>query len=262
MIRLTREVRCSIQPISGQGDGTNSWGGWPSPLGLAPFLLVRVTVSGEPDAATGYLADIKEFDRLVRNSLLERIVTYHQRMGTSATLEVLLVDLWSPLSQGVPTATTLEVLDIKPTPYLSYSMHRENPDMIRLTEQFEFSASHRLHCAGLSEQENKDLFGKCNNPNGHGHNYVIEVTVEGKPDGTGRVIALPDLEQIVHREVIDRFDHKYLNEDTEEFRSMNPTVENIARVTWDCLANVIAPVALQNVRVYETPKTWADYSGR
>ncbi|MBX9652136.1 6-carboxytetrahydropterin synthase [bacterium] len=133
--------------------------------------------------------------------------------------------------------------------------------MIHLTEQFEFSASHRLHCPGLSDQENKTLFGKCNNPSGHGHNYVVEVTVEGKPDSTGRLLALPDLEQIVNRAVIDRFDHKHLNEDTVEFRSMNPTVENIARVTWDLLVNAVAPVTLRNVRIYETPKTWADYSG-
>lgn len=262
MIRLTREVRCSIQPgFENQGGGKNSWGGWPSPAGLAPYLLIRVTVSGEPNSATGYLADIKEFDRLIRDLLLQRINTLYSRHGSNTSLESILIDLWGPVSAGIPLNTTLDVVEIKSTPFLSYSLHREKADMIQLTEQFEFSASHRLHCPGLSEQENKDLFGKCNNPSGHGHNYVVEVTVEGKPDSTGRLLALPDLEQIVNRAVIDRFDHKHLNEDTVEFRSMNPTVENIARVTWDLLVNAVAPVTLRNVRIYETPKTWADYSG-
>lgn len=262
MIRLTREVRCSIQPSPDQlGEGKNSWGGWPSPAGLAPYLLVRVSVSGEPNRKTGYLADIKEFDRLVRNSLLKRINTLHARHGSNTLFESILADLWEPLAQGIPANTTLESVEIKPTPFLSYSRHQEKTHMIRLTEQFEFSASHRLHCEALSEQENKDLFGKCNNLNGHGHNYVVEVTIEGKPDSTGRLIALPDLECIVNREVIDRFDHKHLNEDTEEFRSTNPTVENIAKVAWDRLVRAVAPLSLRNVRIYETPKTWADYSG-
>lgn len=262
MIRLTREVRCSIQPgLENRGDGKNSWGGWPSPAGLAPYLLIRVTISGEPNSATGYLADIKEFDRLIRDSLLQRINTLYSRHGWSTSFESVLIDLWGPVADGIPLNTTLEVVEIKPTPFLSYSLYRGKTDMIRLTEQFEFSASHRLHCAGLSEQENKDLFGKCNNPSGHGHNYVVEVTVDGKPDSTGRLIALPDLERIVNREVIDRFDHKHLNEDTLEFGSLNPTVENIARVIWDLLVNAVAPVTLRNVRLYETPKTWADYSG-
>ena len=133
--------------------------------------------------------------------------------------------------------------------------------MVRVTEQFEFSASHRLHCAELSDEENRKLFGKCNNPRGHGHNYVIEVTVEGQGDETGRLTSLTELEEVVNKRLIDRFDHKHLNEDTEEFRSLNPTVENIAQVAWNLLVDGLSSVRLANVRVYVTPKTWADYAG-
>ena len=162
------------------------------------------------------------------------------------------MDLWDPVARGIPARTTLEVLEMKPSPYLAYSKDREKPEMVRITEQFEFSASHRLHCPQLTDEDNSRLFGKCNNPRGHGHNYVVEITVEGAVDETGRVIALSALEEIVNRRLINRFDHKYLNEDTEEFRSMNPSVEDIARVAWDLLNDSIESAQLANVRVYDT----------
>ena len=133
--------------------------------------------------------------------------------------------------------------------------------MVELTQCFEFSASHRLHVAGLSADENRRVFGKCNNPGGHGHNYQVEVTVSGDvSEQTGTVMSLPDFESIVKREVIDRFDHKHLNTDTEDFRSVNPSVENISRRVWELLDGKFAPARLHRVRVWETAKTWAEYS--
>ena len=134
--------------------------------------------------------------------------------------------------------------------------------MVSLTQQFEFSAAHRLHCDEFSEQENRDVFGKCNNPEGHGHNYVVELTV-GQPLSSpeGQVISLADLESTVKRLVIDRLDHKHLNRDVPEFAKLNPSVENIAIKIWEWLEPEIQQTKLQRVRIYETPKTWADYSG-
>lgn len=134
--------------------------------------------------------------------------------------------------------------------------------MVELTQCFEFSASHRLHVASLSEDENRRVFGKCNNPSGHGHNYRVEITVAGEASGpTGRVVELPMFEETVRREVIDRFDHKHLNTDTAEFAALNPSVENIARVIWELLRDKFAPVRLKRIRVWETAKTYAEFAG-
>ena len=134
--------------------------------------------------------------------------------------------------------------------------------MVLLTQQFEFSAAHRLHCPQLSAEENRRTFGKCNNPGGHGHNYLLEVTVIGTPDPkTGAVLSLPQFEQTVQERVIDRLDHKHLNADTPEFRDVNPSVENIARVIWGMLERHVGPATLHRVRVWETAKTCAEYAG-
>ena len=100
--------------------------------------------------------------------------------------------------------------------------------MIRLTRAYHFSASHRLHLAGLSESENFELFGKCNNPYGHGHNYRLEITVEGPVDaGTGLVVDQPALDSLVRTRVLASYEHRYLNEDVPEYRDLNPTTENM-----------------------------------
>ena len=130
-----------------------------------------------------------------------------------------------------------------------------------LTETFEFAAAHRLHLPALSDDDNRRLFGKCNNPNGHGHNYRIEVGVTPVGDGAHPGIGFPALERVVAREVMDRFDHKHLNLDCPEFRDLNPSVENIARVCHDLLAPALAAErgALRFVRVWETEKTSCRY---
>ncbi len=134
--------------------------------------------------------------------------------------------------------------------------------MVSMTYAFEFSAAHRLYCPDLSEEENRAVFGRCTNPNGHGHNYVVEVTLGGDPDAkTGTIIDLGKCESIVNETVIDRFDHNHLNEDCPEFKTQNPTVENITRVIHEKLKDAFSPVRLVRVRVYETPKTYAEYSG-
>ncbi len=128
--------------------------------------------------------------------------------------------------------------------------------MIRMAQRFEFSAAHRLHNPSLSAEKNRELFGKCNNPNGHGHNYELEVTICGPIGADGRIIPLQKLHDIINRRVIDRMDHRHLNVELPEFAEVNPTVENIAAVIFDSLAGEFtAPVRLARVRLWETPKT-------
>lgn len=267
MVRLTREVRFSVDRdwaghVEFSRPVTNSWGGWPSAVGLVPYLLLRATVAGEPDPVTGYLCNIAVIDRMLREHAIPHAAARLREHGWRLSAERLLGDVWQRVAGLCPGGAALVRLELCPTPYLRYAIDRAEVPMITLTQQFEFSAAHRLHAPALSEAQNREIFGKCNNANGHGHNYVVEITVGGRPDErSGALFPLPQLEQIVRTRVIDVLDHKHLNLDTREFAQRNPTVENIARAIWEMLDGAFAPARLRRVRVCETPKTWADYEG-
>ena len=134
--------------------------------------------------------------------------------------------------------------------------------MIYLTRKVEFSASHYYHNPALSSEDNRRLFGKCNNPHGHGHNYVLEVTVAGEPDpATGMVIDLKELKQILEREVLAVFDHKFINHEVPQLNGRIPTTENIALTLWQLLDGKIPGARLHHLRLYETPDLFVDYYG-
>jgi 6-pyruvoyltetrahydropterin/6-carboxytetrahydropterin synthase len=131
--------------------------------------------------------------------------------------------------------------------------------MILLTRKIEFSASHRYHNPDLSEEENRRIFGKCNNPHGHGHNYTLEVTVAGEPNPvTGMVLDLKELKEILEREVMQRMDHRHLNYEVAELAGQIPTCENIAQVIWQLLESKITKGSLYRVRLYESPDLFVD----
>lgn len=131
-----------------------------------------------------------------------------------------------------------------------------------LRETFEFAASHRLHLSHRSDGENRALFGKCNNPNGHGHNYRIAVSVEVPAEKSADARpGFAEIERIVESEIMARFDHKHLNLDCPEFAMTNPSVENIARISFEVLAEPFAAAGgrLRDVEVWETEKTSCRY---
>ena len=135
---------------------------------------------------------------------------------------------------------------------------RENA-MIRITRKVEFSAAHFYHNPDLSPEENRRVFGKCNNPHGHGHNYTLEVTVAGEPDPvTGMVLDLSELKRILEREVMQRMDHRHLNYEVPELAGLIPTCENVARVIWELLEPKITQGRLHRVRLYESADLFAD----
>lgn len=137
-------------------------------------------------------------------------------------------------------------------------------DRILLARQFEFSAAHRLHCPELSPRENQAIFGKCNNPSGHGHNYKLQATVSVALHPSGASFGFFQLHRIVEEHVIRRFDHKHLNIDAPDFADLNPSVEHIAKVCHDVLADPIdaAGARLGSVTVWETDKTSCTYPVR
>jgi 6-pyruvoyltetrahydropterin/6-carboxytetrahydropterin synthase len=135
--------------------------------------------------------------------------------------------------------------------------------MIWLTRKAEWSSAHYYWVEGWTEQENLRVFGKCANRNGHGHNYTVEVTVAGEVDPlTGFVVDLKWLKDVMEREVVAVYDHRHLNLEVPEFRTMQPTTENLAIAIWRRLDGKVGSGAqLYQVRVYETPEIFADCMG-
>ena len=133
-----------------------------------------------------------------------------------------------------------------------------------ITRRIEFSASHVCANPALPDEENRRLFGEAANPYGHGHNYVVEVTLEGDPDPvSGMVLDLKELKSILNAQVVESFDHRFLNKEVPPFDRTIPTVENIAIEIWNRIEPSLSrpPAKLHAVRVYETPDLYVDYFG-
>jgi 6-pyruvoyltetrahydropterin/6-carboxytetrahydropterin synthase len=129
-----------------------------------------------------------------------------------------------------------------------------------ITKRVEFSASHVCRNPALSDRENQELFGVASNPHGHGHNYVVDVTLAGEPDPvTGMVMDLKRVKEVVNREVLECYDHRFLNHEVPPFNQVVPTPENIAVDIWRRLQPHLA--SLHSVRVYETDDLFVDYFG-
>jgi 6-pyruvoyltetrahydropterin/6-carboxytetrahydropterin synthase len=241
-----------------------------SPYGHGHNYVLRVTLSGQVDPRTGMVINIKELDRILKDVSYEfdhKFINldhpaFHDRIPTTENLASYLRDRIEEILrlEHKPHHLSRLTLYEEPTLWADVSPG-EGKTMASLTKTFGFSAAHRLHSPALSDEENQAVFGKCNNPHGHGHNYELEVTVQGKIDPrTGMIMDLGLLMQIVHAEVIERFDHKHLNQDTREFQALNPTGENIVKVIWDLLKPKLG-ARLIRVGLWETPKNFFAYCG-
>lgn len=132
---------------------------------------------------------------------------------------------------------------------------------VSLSRRYRFAASHRLNNPKFDADVNRRLYGKCNNPYGHGHNYMVEVTFSGPVDpATGMIANLGDLDPFVEREVIEAFDYKYLNDEVAEFENHVPTTENVTRAIYRRLQN-FPGAQLERVRIEETSKNSFEYCG-
>ncbi len=263
MVELRRTVRfCINDPCPGDGPGgrDNTFSAWPAMRGLGRYYELEVTCCGRPDAQSGYLMNIKRIDEAARSAalpLLEQAVA----SGGAVTLGDLMRRMLQALEPKLDHS--VERLRLALTPYFSLSIRSRSMDRIEISQQYEFSAAHRLHVPQLSEQENRQLFGKCNNPAGHGHNYRLEVAVSAAMDERGSVMPVERLDKLVNAAVIEKLDHKHLNHDVPQFAALNPSVEHIAQVIWDMLAEPVVSLdaRLQEVSVWETSKTVCTYRG-
>jgi 6-pyruvoyltetrahydropterin/6-carboxytetrahydropterin synthase len=251
---LSRVVRLALVPRRGCAPTIRAWNeadGW------SAAVEIDVTVTGTPDANTGYIVGIQEIDRVVKECA-SRIIPDSFMSGEP--LERALIALRTTLISNL--SVPLTSVTIRTNALCDLRSEESMPQHVIVAQRFDFSSSHRLHCPTLSDAENRRVFGKCNNPAGHGHNYRLEVEVR-IPLSDSPGLRASDIDRIAREHAVDRLDHKHLNSDVEAFRDRNPSVETIAATCFDWLSGPIRAAGgdLARVRVWETEKTSAIYPG-
>ena len=264
MLELSRTVRFCLSGEMGDlaSPRDNTFSAWPAMRGLGRYYELAVTCRGEADPQTGYFINIKTIDQVVREHVLPALA--EQIVDESAAATTPMGALMRRTHEAIDPPLNGTVSDVRLvlTPTLSLAIERNDMDHVIIRQQYEFSAAHRLHVPALSDDENRATFGKCNNPAGHGHNYRVEVSVRFPIDAQGRTLDPAELDAVVDREVIERLDHKHLNEDVPEFAGLNPSVEHIVKVVWQMLDGKLPGGAtLDEVKVWETGKTVCAYRG-
>lgn len=263
MPELTRTIRFCLRgdgSLDTEAPADNAFSAWPPMRGLGRYFELVVTCRGEIDDQTGYMVNIKDIDRAARAEALPRI-SQLARSSNDEGIGGLLAELFAPLNERLPWPVARLTLQLTPT--VAITMEDHAMASVQLSQRYDFSAAHRLHVPSLDAEENRRIFGKCNNPSGHGHNYQLDVTVRAAIEDDGRVMPVATLDAMVKRHVLDAYDHMHLNCDVEDFEGLNPSTENIARQAYRRLTEPIAEqgAELVSVRVWETDRTACTYLG-
>lgn len=268
MILLHRTVRFSVNPGGAlaphEPDSGNGFAGRPSMRGLGRYYELDICCMGEVDRSTGYFMPISKVDQAVRESAIPLIAKACDECPETDPRD-LLPDLTTMVNDALDGL--LVSLRWRLTPYYCLEMMPNDTSTVLLKQRFDFAAAHRLHAPSLSDEENRKLFGKCNNPNYHGHNYHIEPEVAVDLNGEGERFSLQCLERIVDEVILRQFDHRNLNLDVPEFgleAGVNPSVEYIAQVCYQRLVPAIelassGGATLRRVTVWETDRTSCTY---
>ena len=231
--------------------------------GLGRFYQLHILCQGEPNPRTGYFANIRDLDEAARRHALPQLAKMlaDAPSGAAMPLGRVMQELGSRLQSALQGS--LAELQLELTPYYSLTIRSRDMASIIIRDTFEFAAAHRLHVPDLSDQENLRIFGKCNRPSGHGHNYRLDVEVRAPVDETGGIMPVEKLEELVDEVVIQKLDHMNLNVDVPEFTNLNSSVENISRVVFNMLKEQVRRlgVELEQVSVWETSKTVCTYRG-
>ena len=228
--------------------------------------VVTATIGGPIDPGTGFLADFRELDGLLKgltapldHHRLE--VEYAPLGGREPSAEALATVLFGVLAPAVARAIpAARLVRVRLAETSSLWADADGGDQVELTRAYGFSAAHRLADPARSDDDNRRLYGKCANPEPHGHDYRVEVTVRGTPDPrTSTVGDLGALDAAVDALVISVFDHRYLNVEVEPFTRVIPTAERIAERIWELLSGRVPGLA--RIVVYETPRSAFTYEG-
>jgi 6-pyruvoyltetrahydropterin/6-carboxytetrahydropterin synthase len=262
---LQRVVRFAVNPDS-DPSGSNGFSSRPSMTGFGRYYEIELSCSGYPDPQTGYLIDIHEIDSLVRKHLVP-IITNACTQNPMTHPALIMPELWDHASTNL--SVQLRSLTFSLSPHTRLTMNTStDKDCVLLRQRYEFSASHRLHCDTLDAEANRRIFGKCNNPNGHGHNYHVEPSISIPLKAVQEGCASSSkIDAIVDSSILDLLDHKHLNADCPAFDQskggMMPSVENIAKF---CYQQLLTPASrltegakLVNITVWETDRTSCTY---
>jgi len=263
MHKLVRSVRFSVNPfLAVSTTGFNSYASKPCGEGLSLYFNLWVEVIGGLDPDTGFVVNVSLIDRYVRRFVVS-IFDEHIKKSFDIGEHVSLIEIhrilrraWGVLGERLGSAK-LCGLRLELNPFRSVAIGSEDCKMFYFSEKFGFAAMHTLWNDKFGKEKNLELFGKCANPAGHGHNYVVEVTVRrpGGDDG----FRIVDFEKVVDDEFIGVVDHKNLNVDVPEFSGKNPTVENIAAFAWHRLVGKFGAGELSSITVWETDRTYCTY---
>jgi 6-pyruvoyltetrahydropterin/6-carboxytetrahydropterin synthase len=274
-LKLTRVARFSCghrfwNPEWSEEENRRAFGQYASPFNHGHNYVLEVTVDGAVREDTGMVVNITEVKRdiveqvvraLDRKSLNDEVPPFDR---VAPNLENLI--RWIAKRIPAPGGAKLYRLRLYEMPdfyaelWLGSAPNAE-AGMLTLTRGYHFSASHRLHSPFLTAEQNRELFGACNNPHGHGHNYELEVTVGGEIDEqTGMLVDIDALDEVVQKEVIERYDHRNLNAELPEFAGKNPTSEALLQEIWNRLKQKV-PAKLVRVVLRETPRNVFEYTG-
>lgn len=264
MHELARCVRFAVNPfLPEDAQGHNSYSAKPSADGLSLWLELEVSVAGPVKKISGFVINVVDIDNAVRKSAIPLFAKFirenfkAQKHITVIQLSKLLQNSAKLLAENLAPCS-LTKLSLRLNPYRKIQITNGENNMFYFSEKFEFAAMHKLWNPTLSDDENFKLFGKCANPAGHGHNYVLEPVIKRKSD---QPFNIPDYQKIVKSNFIDLVDHKNLNQDIPHFKNINPTIENIAEFAWQKLANSFQSAKLSSIKVWETDKTCCSYTG-
>jgi 6-pyruvoyltetrahydropterin/6-carboxytetrahydropterin synthase len=265
MVRLAREVRFSINPfLETDPPGANAYTSKPLGQGLALFLELTVEIAGPVDPDTGFVVNVVDIDRAVRQyavPIFAAVIRARYRQGRHVGLGALarmLAQVGAHLADKFGSARVNRLI-LKLNPYRKITMETNEAGVLYFSEKFEFAAMHKLWNDDFSAERNFEVFGKCAHPTGHGHNYLVEVTARTTPGAADFEVGR--FQQIVDAELIDLVDHKNLNADLDAFRKTIPTVENLARFAWDRLVDKLKPVRLHSITIWESDRTYCTYQG-
>ena len=235
---------------------------------------LTVALAGQVQPDTGMVVNLTEVKQWLHQHVVQ--VLDHKNLNTQIayfndripTLENLGQFIWQQLLPVVQAKVGLTLTHLKlvenETLYLTCELPEANAmPTLFLTRRYDFAAAHRLFNPVFTDAQNEQVFGLCNNPNGHGHNYDLEITLTGQPDPqTGMLVDIEWLDGLVKREIITHVDHKHLNLDVPFFEGINPTAENIAVVFWQRLQPLLTQSAqLHRIRIIESRNNFADYYG-
>jgi len=262
---LSRLVRFSINPfLPEDSNGFNAFASKPAGEGLSIFFELCVKLAGEVEPSTGFVINVNDVDKKVQKyvvPIFAQQIREDFRQGRHIgffEITKLLKSAREQLADKFGTARLRE-LSLALNPFRKVAIDCEDCEMSYFSEKFEFAATHKLWNDDFSDERNRKVFGKCANPAGHGHNYVVEVTIK-RPAGENN-LCISDFEKVVDDELMKVVDHKNLNVDVPYFAKAIPTVENIAAFAWDKLAGKFGEAALHCVTIWETDKTSCSYRG-